>query len=88
MAVTNGTQTVNATAVQINGNSTFQSHIHIRNNDTTKTLFVGGPDVTIDDGLPLAKLENIDFDLPPGEAIFMISSGAGHSVSWLRITQD
>ena len=88
MAISSGTQTVGSTRVQIDGVAVFQSHLHIRNNDTTKDLFIGGPDVTTANGLPVAKLESIDFDVPPGEAVWMVSSDSGHSVSWLRITQD
>lgn len=88
MAITSGSQTVGTTAVQIDGVAVYQSHIHIRNNDSTKTLYVGGPDVTTANGLPIDKLTTIEFDIPPGEAAFMISSDTGHSVSWLRITQD
>ena len=88
MAITSGSQTVGTTALQIDGLSQYQAHIHIRNNDTTKTLYAGGSDVTTANGLPIDKLTTIEFDLPPGEAAFMISTDTGHSVSWLRITQD
>ena len=88
MAITSGSQTVGTTAIQIDGVAVYQSHIYIRNNDSTKTLYVGGPDVTTANGLPIDKLTTLDFDVPPGEAIFMVSSDTGHSVSWLRITQD
>lgn len=88
MAVTSGSQTVGTTAVQIDGNAIYQSHIHIRNNDSTKTLYIGGSDVTTANGLPVDKLTTMDFDLPPGEAVYMVSSDTGHSVSWMRITQD
>ena len=87
MAITSGTQTVGTTAVAIDGISAAPCHIHIRNNDTTKNLYIGNSDVTTANGLPLAKLENIDFDLPAGGQLHMISSDAGHSVSWLRIVQ-
>lgn len=88
MAVTSGSQTVGTAAVQIDGNAIYQSHIHIRNNDSTKTLYIGGENVTTANGLPVDKLTTMHFELPPGEAMFMISSDTGHSVSWLRITQD
>lgn len=88
MAVTSGSQTVGTAALQIDGNSQFQAHMKIRNNDSTKTLYIGGPDVTTANGLPIDKLTTLEFDIPPGEAMFMISTDTGHSVSWLRITQD
>lgn len=88
MAVSSGTQTVGTESVQIDGVSQYQATIKIRNNDSTKTLYVGGPDVTTANGLPIDKLTTLEFDIPPGEAMFMVSSDTGHSVSWLRITQD
>lgn len=88
MAITTGSQTVGTATTQIDGVSTYQSHIKIRNNDSTKTLYVGGSDVTTANGLPIDKLMTLDFNVPPGEALFIISSDTGHSVSWMRITQD
>lgn len=47
--VRSGHQTVGTARVQIDGLHTQWSHIHIRNDDTTKTLYIGGPDVTSSD---------------------------------------
>lgn len=85
--ISSGTLTVGLTAVQIDGNSVQPCVIKIRNNDSTKTLYVGNSDVTIANGLPIDKLTTLEFKLPPGEAIHMVSSDTGHSVSWLRITE-
>ena len=83
--ITSGTQTVNSTRVAIDGIAASPCKIRIRNNDSTKTLYIGGPDVTVANGLPMDKLTTLDFDLPAGEQLCMISSDTGHSVSWLRI---
>ena len=85
--VSSGTVTVGTTSVQIDGNTVQPCHIHIRNNENTKTLFVGNSDVTANNGLAIDPLTTIDFDLPPNESIHMVSSSGNHSVSWLRITQ-
>jgi len=85
--ISSGSLTVGTTAVQIDGNSVQPCVIKIRNNDSTKTLFVGNSDVTTANGLPIDKLTTLEFKLPPSEAIHMISSDTGHSVSWLRITE-
>lgn len=85
--ITSGTQSVGTTAVAIDGIASGPSKIKIRNNDQTKTLFVGGPTVTTANGLPVDKLVTIDFDLPAGEQMFMISTENGHTVSWLRVVQ-
>lgn len=86
MAVTSGAQTVGTTRVQIDGMSVQPSHIEIRNNDTTKTLYVGGSDLTVANGLPVDKLATMHFDLPPMTPVYMITSDGTVSVSWMRIT--
>ncbi len=85
--ITSGTQSVGTTAVAIDGIASGPSKIKIRNNDSTKTLYIGGPTVTTANGLPVDKLTTIDFDLPAGEQMFMISTENGHTVSWLRVVQ-
>jgi hypothetical protein len=85
--ITSGTQTVGTTAVAVNGITAAPCHIHIRNNDQTKTLYVGGSTLTTANGLPIDKLTTIDFDLPAGEQMWMISSENGHTFSWLRLVQ-
>lgn len=85
--ITSGTQTVGTTAVPIDGVAASPSHIHIRNNDSTKTLYIGGSDVTTSNGLPVDKLATVELDVPAGQQFCMVSTDTGHSVSWLRIVQ-
>lgn len=85
--ITSGTLTVSTSAVQIDGNSVQPAVLKIRNNDSTKTLYVGNSDVTTANGLPIDKLTTMEFKLPPSESIHMISDAGDHSVSWLRITE-
>lgn len=85
--ITSGTQSVGTIAVAIDGVSASPSHIHIRNNDQTKTLYVGGSTVTTSNGLAVDKLTTIEFDLPAGEQMWMVSTENGHTISWLRIVQ-
>lgn len=87
MRVSSGTTTVGVTASQIDGNSVQPCVIKIRNNDSTKELFIGNSGVSTANGLPIDKLSTQEFKLPPGESLYMVSSGNGHSVSWLRITE-
>ena len=83
--VTSGQQIVGTTRVQIDGMHNQWSHIHIRNDDTTKTLYMGGPDLTVANGLHIDKLTTIDWEIPPNTAIYMISELGTHNVSWMRI---
>lgn len=83
--VTSGQQVVGTTRVQIDGMHNQWSHIHIRNNDTTKSLYIGGPDVTTANGLAVDKLANIDWEVPPNTAIYMITADGTVNVGWMRV---
>lgn len=85
--ITSGTQSVGTTRVAIDGIAAAPCRIQIRNNDQTKTLYLGGPDVTISNGLGIDKLTTVEFDVPAGEQMFMVSTENGHTVSWLRVVQ-
>ncbi len=87
MPISSGSLTVGLLPVQVDGNSVQPCVIKIRNNDSTKTLYVGNGNVDTTNGLPIDKLTTLEFKLPPGDALHMISSDTGHSVSWLRITE-
>lgn len=85
MAISSGTQIVGTTRSQIDGNSVNWVSLTIRNNESTKTLFLGNNNVTISNGLPIPKETTQTFQIPPGESISMISDSGEHSISWLRI---
>jgi hypothetical protein len=83
--ITSGQVTVGtAAAVQVDGSSRNPSYLTIHNNDNTKTLYLGGSDVTTANGLVLLKEETISFTLNPGEALYAISANGNHVISWLR----
>lgn len=85
MAITSGTQIIGTERTQIDGNSVNWVMLTIRNNESTKTLYVGNSTVTVGNGLPIVKESTQSFELPPGESLSMISDSGTHSISWLRI---
>jgi hypothetical protein len=85
LAIYSGSQTIGTVATQIDGASVHSVHIHIRNNDNTKTLYIGNSNVSVGNGLLVDGGATIDFDLPPNEHLFMVSSSGNHTVSWLKI---
>ena len=87
MPIHGGSTNVSTTAVQVDGNSAGWTHIHLRNNDNTKTLYLGNSDVSAANGLMINGLETVDFDIPPGDFFCMITSSGTASVSWLKVTQ-
>lgn len=85
--ITSGQTTVGtATPVQIDGSSVNPIFLTVHNNDNTKVLFLGGANVTVNNGMALLKEETIQFKLNPGEALYAVSSSGDHIVSWLRQT--
>lgn len=83
--ITNGRQTVGTSPVKIDGRSNVYSRLYVHNDDTTKELYIGGPNVSVANGFKIEKLESKEFDLPPLDDIYMVSAGGDHPVSWIRI---
>lgn len=84
MTLSTGQLSVGTTAVQLDGTSNSNWQIHISNDDNTDTLYIGNGDVTSSNGLRLYKLEKMILDMNPGETLHVVSTKAGHSISWLR----
>lgn len=84
MAITTGQMTVGTVASQIDGTSVSNFKLHIHNLDNRDTLFVGGPDVTINNGLGIQKLESIYLECYPLDAVWAVSPKAGHLISYLK----
>lgn len=84
--ITNGQLTVGTAATAIDGVATNPTRITIQNLDNTDTLYVGNDSVTINNGLGILKLETLQIELAPLEQLYVVSSKAGHRLSWLRNT--
>jgi hypothetical protein len=84
MAITTGQVTVGTTAVQIDGTSNSNFRMHIHNMDNSATLFIGGPDVTTSNGLGLSKLDSLELELYPLDTVWVVSTQAGHLISYLK----
>jgi len=83
--ITNGRQTVGTTAVKIASRASVYSRLYIHNDDNTKDLYIGGPDVTSSNGYKIVGLSSEQFDLPPLDDMYMISGSGNHPISWIRI---
>lgn len=86
MAITSGQMVVGTTAVQVDGNSTGWSHMHIKNLDNTDHLYVGGSNLTLANGYHINKQEFFEFDIPPGESVWLLASAGSIDVAWMRVT--
>ena len=84
MALTTGQLLVGTTPVQIDGTSVSNFRLHIHNMDNTETLFIGGEDVSISNGLSIPKLDSLELLCYPLDAVWVVSTKAGHQVSYLK----
>lgn len=86
MAITTGHTQVLTTPVQVDGASTNYSQIRIFNASNDKTVYIGNDDVTINNGYGLTKLDQFDFELHPGERLFVVAEAPGATIQWIRQT--
>lgn len=82
--LTTGQMTVGTVASQLDGTSASMWRIHIHNHDQTDALYIGNGDVSSTTGLQLPKLDSIDLVMNPGESLYVISTKAGHVMSYLK----
>ncbi len=84
MAVTSGHITVGLTATIIDGthNGVFKLTIH--NADNTAKVYIGGPNVTVSNGLGIEKLQSLQFQLAPLDSLYAVSDKADHIIHWLK----
>jgi hypothetical protein len=82
--ITTGQASVGLTATAIDGISTTESKITIHNNDNSTNIWIGGPDVTPQNGLLLLKEQSYQFYLMPLELLHAVSTKSGHIISWMK----
>jgi len=87
MPVTSGKLTVGTAAVQIPAGSTMPWTLEIHNDDNSDALFVGGAGVTSTTGMRLNKIERIVIPGGPLDRFYVVSTKAGHNVSFIAVTQ-
>jgi len=84
--LSNGRLSVGTVATPVDGVYQGYSNLTLHNDDNTDAVYIGGATVTTTNGLPLRKEETIQFEIAPLEQLYVISTKAGHSVSFLRQT--
>ena len=83
--IESGRVTVGTAAVQIDGVGVSPIRLYIHNESTTKTLYLGNGNVSIENGFGIDKSSVQDFIIFPGQSLHMVSDSEGHLVSYLRI---
>ena len=85
LPVESGRLIVGTTALQVDGVGVSPVRIWIHNENSTSTLHLGGPDVTVENGFALDAKSVQDFTIYPGQSLWMVSPTANHEISYLRI---
>jgi len=87
VTITSGQTSIGTSPTLIDGLEVNPFRLHLHNNDNTTDVFLGGSAVTTTTGLKLLKLDSIELIINPLEALYAVSSKAGHEVSWLKQTE-
>jgi hypothetical protein len=84
MAVTSGQVTAGTVAMQIDGSGTSPYFLIIQNDSNTAKLHLGGPNVTVSNGMALAGNQFVEMRIAPNDHVWIVADSDGHPVSWLR----
>jgi hypothetical protein len=84
MAISSGTVSVGTVASIIDGTSNSNFRLIIHNNDNTDAVYLGGPDVSVANGMKLDKGIILQLEMNPLESVFAVSGKAGHIISYLK----
>jgi hypothetical protein len=84
LAITTGHTSVGLTASIVDGTSNSDFRLTIHNADNTAKVYVGGPDVTIANGLGIEKLTTMQFDMYASQEMYAVSNKTGHIIHWMK----
>lgn len=84
MAITTGQATIGLTATIVDGTSNSDFRLTIHNADNTAKVYIGGPGVTINNGLGIEKLTTMQLDLYASSEIYAVSDKTGHIIHWMK----
>lgn len=84
MAITSGNITVGTVASLIDGTSVSNFRLLVHNNDNTDAVYLGGPNVTIANGLQLDKGIILQLEMNPLDSVYAVSGKTGHIISYMK----
>jgi cytochrome c biogenesis protein ResB len=74
---------IGTAATYINGTDIQPMQLWVHNDDGTSDIWLGGPDVTQNNGLLLEKLESVFLTILPGNYLYAAAGKDPHFVSYL-----
>ncbi len=84
MPITTGHTTIGLTASLVDGTSNSDFRLTIHNADNTAKVYVGGPNVTVNNGLGIEKLTTMQFDMYASQELYVVSDKTGHIIHWMK----
>lgn len=84
MPITTGHTTIGLTASLVDGTSNSDFRLTIHNADNTAKVYVGGPNVTVNNGLGIEKLTTMQFDMYASQELYAVSDKTGHIIHWMK----
>jgi hypothetical protein len=82
--ISSGQVTVGTVATLIDGTSTSDFRLTIHNMNNDDGIFIGGPGVTIANGMQLLKLETLQFDMSPMSELYAVANKANLKLGFLK----
>jgi hypothetical protein len=84
LSISTGHTTVGLTATLVDGTSNSDFRLTVHNADNTAKVFIGGPSVTINNGLGIEKLTTMQIDMYASQEIYAVSGKADHIIHWMK----
>jgi hypothetical protein len=82
--ISSGQLTVGTVATLVDGTSTSDFRLTIHNMNNDDGIFIGGPGVTINDGMQLLKLETLQFQMSPSSELYAVANKANLKLGFLK----
>ena len=82
--ISSGQVTVGTSATLVDGTSTSDFRLTIHNMNNDDGIFIGGPDVTINNGMQLLKLETMHLHMSPSSELYAVANKANLKLGFLK----
>ena len=82
--ISSGQVTVGTTPTLVDGTSTSDFRLTIHNMNNDDGIFIGGPGVTINNGMQLIKLETLQLQMSPSSELYAVANKANLKLGFLK----
>lgn len=82
--ITSGQVTIGTAPTLIDGTSTSDFRLTIHNMNNDDNIYIGGPDVTITNGMQLLKLETIQLHMSPMSELYAVADKLNLKIGFLK----